>query len=74
MTNIDIEIGKQHVVIFSQHVFRPVNMTTSNWLKFWKAVKDIDIEKGFNVKDEEIKVRDAVIVDLQNELQAKADY
>jgi hypothetical protein len=74
MTNIDIEIGKQHVVIFSQHIFRPHDITVTQWLKFWKAVKDIDIEKGFNVKDEEIKVRDAVIVDLQNELQAKADY
>ena len=74
MTKIDIEIDRQHVVVFGQHIFRPHYITQGQWKKFWKVVSEIDIEQDSMSKDEEIKIRDAVIVDLQNELQAKADY
>lgn len=80
MNKPEIEVGRKSVDISGQCVYRPVQMSASEWLNFWETVRDADFSEVEILRQklkealDEIKVLEEIVSDMRDELRAKGDY
>ena len=79
MVEPEIEIGIDSVMIAKQCVFRPENLSASQWVSFWEPISKFDPHENETLRVrldealEEKRVLEELVSDLRDELQELSD-
>ena len=79
MVEPEIEIGIDSAMIAKQCVFRPANLSASQWVSFWESISKFDPHENETLRVrldealEEKRVLEELVSDLRDELQELSD-